>query len=244
MILIFQILAYMLMITVNVLASILPLNGQTTGEISNKLDVLFTPAGYVFSIWGLIYLLLGMWIMRQFPEKRRNLPIYKRTSKLFILTCILNSLWIFAWHYEYFLISVFVMISLLFALISLYRKAKNSDPDFLDIVPFSTYLGWISVATIANSSYYLVYIGLIGTGPPEIWWTYIMLAFSAALALMFRIKKDDWVYPLIFVWAFIGIGINNFYDYPNVAFTAYFLTFFTAAGIVLATKITIRYKFH
>ncbi|PWW25589.1 hypothetical protein DFO73_113190 [Cytobacillus oceanisediminis] len=244
MILILQLLAYLLMVTANVLANILPLNGQTTGGISKNLDVLFTPAGYVFSIWGLIYILLGMWIVRQFPEKRRNLPIYKRTSILFILTCILNSLWIFAWHYEYFRISVFVMISLLIALISLYRKAKNSDPDFLDIAPFSTYLAWISVATIANSSYYLVYIGLIGTGPPEIWWTYIMLAFSAALALMYRIKNDDWVYPLVFVWAFIGIGINNFYDYPNVAFTAYFLTFFTAAGVMLATKITISYKFH
>ncbi|WP_349632671.1 TspO/MBR family protein [Cytobacillus firmus] len=145
MILLFEIAAYLVMIAVNALANILPLNEQTTGEISNKLEVLFTPAGYVFSIWGFIYLLLGVWLARQIPKKRRSLPIYRQTSILFIVSCMLNSLWIIAWHYEYFLLSVIIMIALLFTLIFLYKSASEFDPDFLDVAPFSVYLGWISV---------------------------------------------------------------------------------------------------
>lgn len=236
MILLFEIAAYLVMIAVNALANILPLNGQTTGEISNKLEVLFTPAGYVFSIWGFIYLLLGVWLARQIPKKRRSLPIYRQTSILFIVSCLLNSLWIFAWHYEYFLLSVIIMIALLFTLIFLYKSALEFDPEFLDIAPFSVYLGWISVAAIANISFYLTYIGWDGWGLKDSVWTYIMLAVATALALVFRIRNNDWVYPLVFVWAFIGIGVRNMENDPNVAFAAYFAAFFTAAGILLTRK--------
>lgn len=88
--LIFNWIAYIVMVLVNVLANVIPIGGMTTGEISARLDVLFTPAGYVFSIWGLIYTLLAIWLIRQIPVKRRHLPIYKNTSTLFILSCILS----------------------------------------------------------------------------------------------------------------------------------------------------------
>lgn len=83
--------AFLLVVVVNGLANSLPLNGQTTREISNRLNVLFTPAGYVFTIWGLIYILLGIWLIRQLPRKRRDLPVYQTTSHLFVLSCLLNS---------------------------------------------------------------------------------------------------------------------------------------------------------
>ncbi|WP_226584195.1 TspO/MBR family protein [Halobacillus litoralis] len=217
-----NLLAYILVVTVNVLANALPLNGQTTGEISNRLDVLFTPAGYVFSIWGLIYILLGIWVIRQFPASRRDLPLYQETSGLFVLSSILNALWVFMWHYEFFGLSVIVMLLLLLTLIRLYVTAKEAGASFFDLLPFSVYLGWISVATIANISYYLTYIGWDGFGIPASVWTFVLLAVATLLALYFLKKEDDWVYPLVFVWAFIGIAVKNQdAGVPLVVYSAY-----------------------
>lgn len=195
-----NVIAFLVVILVNYLSNALPFNGQTTSEISNKLTVLFTPAGYVFFIWGLIYLHLGVWIIRQFPKGRRNLPIYQNTSVLFVLSCILNSAWVVLWHYEFFVTTVVVIVSLLLTLIALYKKVQVSDPGLFDRLPFSIYLGWISVATIANISYVLVYLEWDGFGLSNVTWTIIMLVVATLLAVWFNIAKSDRVYPLVFVW--------------------------------------------
>ncbi|WP_417897929.1 tryptophan-rich sensory protein [Bacillus haimaensis] len=218
-----NVIAFLLVVIVNYLSNALPLNGQTTGEISNRLNVLFTPAGYVFSIWGLIYLLLGVWIIRQFPKRRRNLPIYQNTSTLFVLSCLLNSAWVVLWHYEFFVTTVAVMLSLLLTLIALYKKVQVSDPGLFDRLPFSIYLGWISVATIANISYVLVYLEWDGFGLSDVTWTIIMLVVATLLAIWFNMANRDRVYPLVFVWAFIGIGVKNMEAYSNVSYVAYSL---------------------
>ncbi len=222
-ILFLNIITFILTIVVNAFANILPLNGQTTGEISNKLDVLITPAGFTFSIWSLIYILCAIWIIRQIPSGRRQLDFYRKASPLFILSNLLNSAWIFVWHYEQFFASVIVMIALLLTLIALYITIKNEKHDLLDILPFSIYLGWISVATIVNISYYLKYIGWGGFALSDTVWTIIMLFIAAALALYFRYKEADWFYPLVFIWAFFGIGTKNLDDHQTLAYTAFAL---------------------
>ncbi|MGG1684574.1 MULTISPECIES: TspO/MBR family protein [Bacillales] len=233
-----NLIAYILVVTVNGLANALPLNGQTTGEISNRLNVLFTPAGYVFSIWGLIYLLLGIWVIRQFPKSRRDLPIYQETSGLFVLSSILNSLWIFMWHYEFFGLSVIVMLLLLFTLIRLYTNLKAADASFFDLLPFSVYLGWISVATIANISYYLTYIDWDGFGISDTIWTFLLLIIATILALYFLKSEQDWIYPLVFVWAFIGIGVKNQNgDVPLVVYSSYVL-----AALILIVTLLYAFK--
>ena len=148
-------LVFILIVVINALANLLPINGQTTGEISNRIDVLITPAGYAFSIWTLIYILIGIWIIRQYPRERRGLPVYTNTSIIFMLSGLLNCTWILTWHYEYFITSLAVMFAYLISLIILYRRMKDSNPGFFDIAPFSINLGWISVATIVNVAYVL-----------------------------------------------------------------------------------------
>ncbi|MEH7302567.1 TspO/MBR family protein [Neobacillus drentensis] len=217
-------LGLLLVVIVNALANILPLNGQTTGEISNRLNVLFTPAGYVFSIWGLIYLLLFIWVLRQLPKNRRNLPLYQSTCGLFLLTCMLNILWIFLWHYEYFFYTVLVMIAFLITLIFLYKKVKSFHPPKIDVIPITIYLGWVSVALIANSSYYLVYIQWNGWGTSPVVWTVIMLWVAALLAGIFHMKEKDPYYVLVFIWALIGIGVKNQDSYPSVSYVSYVLS--------------------
>ncbi|MBS8266519.1 tryptophan-rich sensory protein [Mesobacillus boroniphilus] len=226
-----NLLATILVVLVNALANILPINGQTTGEISDKLNVLFTPAGYVFGIWGLIYFLLFIWTIRQFPSSRRNLPVYKKATPFYLLSSALNIAWILLWHYEFFLLTVCVMIGLLLTLIKLYHVIKNENTSFWDLFPFSVYLGWISVATIANISYYLKHIGWNGFGFSDVAWAIIMLVIATLLALYFTFKNKDRIYPLVFIWAIIGIGLKNAASLPSVSTTSYVLSAIILIGI-------------
>ncbi|ARK32710.1 TspO/MBR family protein [Halalkalibacter krulwichiae] len=219
----FTLFALIFVLLINYLANALPFNEQTTSDVANRLEVLFTPAGYVFSIWGVIYLLLTIWVLRQLLPSQRDSAVYKVGSPLFILSCFLNSFWLFLWHYEYFLLSVLVMISLLATLLVLYHRTHPLAKTLFDLLPFSLYLGWISVATIANISYFLVDIGWGGFGLSNVTWTLIMLLVSAVLAIVFRIKRGDPVFALVFVWALIGIGVDNLSAYPLVAYSAFIL---------------------
>ena len=230
---ILNLLGYLLVIIINFLANYLPINGQQTGEISDKLDVLFTPAGYVFSIWGLIYILTGIWVLAQIPKSRRNSPVYKAAFPWFLISCLLNSAWIFAWHYEYFPLSVLIIAALLITLIVLYERIKAVPHSWWELAPFSIYLGWISVAAIANISFTLKDAGWNGFGLSDTVWTIIMLAVAALLAIVFKFRNRDWLYPLVFVWAFIGIGVRNAEDYSTVSYIAYGL----AAVIFIAAII-------
>ncbi|MCA0970556.1 tryptophan-rich sensory protein [Halobacillus litoralis] len=228
-------LAYLIVLTVNALANILPLNGQTTGEISNRLNVLFTPAGYVFSIWGLIYLLLGIWLVRQLPSYKRDRYKYRNTRGLFVLSCLLNSLWIFMWHYEFFAVSVVVMLGLLVTLIRLYVRMKDEGGTFFDVLPFSVYLGWVSVATIANISYFLNVIEWNGWGLSSSVWTFLLIIVATILAIVVLFKENDRIYPLVFIWALIGIGVQNAEGgVPVVVYTAY------AAAVILTIFVVYR----
>jgi translocator protein len=224
-------------VLVNALANILPINGQTTGEISNRLEVLFTPAGYVFGIWGVIYFLLFIWAFRQFPSSKRDWPVYQKSAPLYVLSSALNIAWILLWHYEFFLLTVLVMIGLLLTLIRLYHLIKNQEHSFWDLLPFSVYLGWISVATIANISYYLKYIGGNGFGLSDVAWTLIMLVVATLLAIYFHHENKDRIYPLVFVWSFIGIGVKNAASHPTVSTTSYILS-----AILLITIIFGMYR--
>jgi hypothetical protein len=156
-------------IVVNGLANALPLNGQGTGEISDRFDVYFVPAGYVFSIWGLIYLaLIGYSIYQVLPAQREN-PSLRRTGWLYVLSCAANIAWLFLWHYEIFAWTIVAMGALLLLLIAIYLRLGTgfsrvpAAETWLVRVPFSIYLGWITVATIANATSLLDYLNWSGT---------------------------------------------------------------------------------
>lgn len=223
-------------ITTNALANILPLNGQTTGEISNRLPVLFTPAGYVFSIWFLIFLLLIFWVIELWRNRFNKDALYERRSLLFIISCVFNIAWIFLWHYEYSLLTVVVMISLLVTLIILYRTYPVQDNRLSSRLPISIYLGWISVATIANISYVLTVYEWSGWGLSDPLWAVIMMTIGAALALHIRFHHFDIAYPAVFIWAFIGIAVRNGFEELLVMTAALFLSAVLLVGIIFIRK--------
>jgi len=220
-----NVLATLLTIVVNGLANALPLNGQTTGAISDRLDGYFVPAGYVFSIWGLIYLaLVAFSIYQALPAQRGN-PLLNRIGYLYALSCVANSAWILLWHYEKFAWTLVVMVVLLLSLIAIHvrvgigrRRVSNVDKWFVQI-PFSIYLGWITVATVANVTALLSALQWDGWGLDPQAWAVIMIIASAAIASAVSITRGDIGYVLVIMWAFVGIAVKHS-DTPPVAITA------------------------
>lgn len=205
-------------IGVNGLANALPLNGNQTGAISNRFDVLFVPAGYVFSIWGLIYLaLLAYGTYQALPGARED-PRVRSVDVPVVLSCVFNSAWIFAWHYELFALSLVLMIGLLASLISVYlrldigRVRPEGAQRWLLDLPFSIYLGWITVATIANSSTVLVYYGWGGWGLSDFTWLLVMLCAALTIAAAMALTRADAAYLGVLVWAFAGIAVRHASD--------------------------------
>ncbi|MCM3789197.1 tryptophan-rich sensory protein [Domibacillus indicus] len=211
-----NLIGFLVVVAVNSLANAIPLNGQTTGEISDKINVLFTPAGYVFSIWGFIYFLLLIWLLRGFKPSH----IDRKVHVPFLFSCAFNATWIFLWHYEFFVLSTLVIIALLVSLIIIYSRIEREHFSFWDRFPFSVYLGWVSVAVMANISYTLTYYEWNGFGLSAAIWTILLIVLASVLAVTFRFAHRDPVYPLVFVWAFSGIAVRNWTDEPLIAFTA------------------------
>lgn len=215
---ILNIILFAIMITANTLANTLPINGFTTGELSDMYPNLFVPAGVTFSIWGLIYLLLLIFVVTQtvaaFSEKASKYLLSPLASWAFALTCVLNSLWIITWHYQMVFLSVVVMLLFLATLIYLVKRMdseriENFWSRFAVKLPFSIYLGWISVATIANITALLVHWNWNGFGIPENIWTIIMIGAGTFLAATMMLKRADIFYALVVIWAFYGIIIKR-----------------------------------
>jgi hypothetical protein len=208
------VIATLLTIGVNILADALPLNGQSTAEISDRFDVFFVPAGYVFAIWGIIYLglLAYSWYQLQ-PEQAGNLRL-ARISGLFLGSCAANIAWLFLWHYNQFGLTLIAMFTLLILLVLIFEKLQPGKQDapalekwVLDI-PFEIYLGWISVATIANTADVLSYFRWEGFGLDPITWALIMLTIGSLLAILIFVTRRNIVTPFVFIWAYIGIGVK------------------------------------
>lgn len=232
-------------IVFNGLASGLPLNGQTTGEISDRFQVYFVPAGYVFAIWGVIYIgWLAFAIYQLLPSQREN-PRLRRIGYLFALSSAANAAWLFLWHYEYFAGTVAVMLILLLSLIAIYlrlgigRARTTAVERWCVDIPFSVYLGWVSVATIANITATLDYLQWDGWGvAPEVW-TLIMLAAGIALALAMSLTRRDMAYILVIIWAYVGIAVKHA-DVATVAIGAWTATLLVAAALAWSVWAALR----
>jgi hypothetical protein len=202
-------------ILVNALANALPINGQQTGEVSDRFAVLFVPAGYVFAIWGLIYLgLIAFAAFQALPRERENDRL-RSIGGLFAVASLANIAWIFLWHYERFALTVPVMLILLGSLIGIYlrlgtgRMRVTTAETWAVRVPFSIYLGWITVATIANVSQLLFVLGWGGWGIAPTVWTIIMLAAAVVIAALMAVTRRDVAYLAVLVWAVIGIALKH-----------------------------------
>ena len=233
--------AYLVVILVNALANIVPLNGLTTGAISDSFPSLFTPAGYVFAIWGLIYLLLGVFVVYQALPSQRNNPRLKRLGYLFIVSCAFNVAWLFAWHFLQISLSMLMMLGLLGTLVAIYERLGIGKSQvtraeaFALRLPFSIYLGWITVATVANVSVLLLSFGVRG-GWAAPFWAFIAVLAATAIGLTILRRRGDVAYTLVLVWAFFGIAVRQWGNEALLVLGA------AAAAVYLAFRLVQRVR--
>lgn len=226
-------------IVVNVLADALPINGLGTGQISDLFKVYFVPAGYVFSIWGLIYLgLIAYAVFQVLPAQREN-PRLRSMGWWICLGGLANIAWIFLWHYEMFALTVLAMLILLGTLIVTYLKLENGRlkvspaERYTTQLTFSIYLGWITVATVANITSLLDFLKWNRFGiAPEIWMG-IVLAVVLVIAVLVNFTRRDLAYTAVILWALAGIAVK-FSAVPAVAIPTWITFGLVALSLILA----------
>lgn len=238
---------YLLMIVMNYLANALPLNGMTTGEVSDSYSNLFAPAGYTFAIWGLIYVLLAFHVIYQLGffrsgERSEVTQLMKKIAVYFSISSVANALWIVAWHYGKLGTSIVLMLIILVSLIIINGITVKADLSFKEKffirLPFSVYFGWITVATIANITAYFVSIDWNGFGLSDQTWTVIILLVGTVIGIGTLLK--NWVasYGFVLVWAYVGIynkHVSN--DGWNEAYPGIILT--VSICIILLTLLSL-----
>ncbi|MEX0997151.1 MAG: tryptophan-rich sensory protein [Flavobacteriaceae bacterium] len=221
--------AYVSMIFINYLSNTGLINGNTNASISRDVQNLFTPAGYAFSIWGLIYLLvLGFVIYQGLGLFKKSLDndVASKVGIWFVISCVANGLWLFAWLHEFLGLSVLVMLVLLYSLIKIVVRTRKEhlNPSFKIILflwwPFGIYVGWISVALIANVAGYLTQIDWNGFGLSSAFWSLTMILIAGALNLFITWKRNMREFAFVGAWALTAIAIANREVDQTISYTA------------------------
>jgi len=209
---------FLIMIIINALANILPINGQETGQVSDSYPNLFAPAGLTFAIWGLIYLLLAGYVLYQaglFQDNSKSVDakLLNKTGLLFSISSIANATWIFSWHYHLIPLSMLLMIIILICLIWINRMGNHEEFSIRERIfirlPFSVYFGWITVATIANATTLFVSAGWNGFGLSDSIWAVIIISVGMIIGIATVMKNKDFEYGLVLIWAYAGILIKH-----------------------------------
>lgn len=236
-------------ITVNALANALPLNGYNTGLLSDMIPNLFVPAGLTFSIWGLIYLLLtilvGTLVFRAFSSKSQSGAWEGLDTAVLIFNFLANIGWIFAWHWRFLPLSMILMLAILGSLIVLSERihrrlspggalrSAGAFQRFALSTPIHVYLGWISVATIANVTALLVdTFNWTSYGTAAQVWTVAVIAAGLAVALGMVYLRRMVAAPLVVVWAYAGIVLKSLSQRPDQADTAVWIAALSAAVLI------------
>ncbi len=216
----------LLTIIMNYLANTLPLNSISTGEVSKIYDNLFVPAGFTFIIWGLVYLLLAVFVVYQLIEAfriQKGRPFENFIDKIgfwFIVSSTANISWLFAWHFQIIWLSLVIMLALLGSLLVIYIRLQidvvsaSALERYLVKFPFSVYLGWITVATIANASALITAITIESPLTNELQQSFAIFVIAAAvgIAAFMLLRRNDYPYALVIAWGLGGIFYKRFFD--------------------------------
>ncbi len=237
-----NILALLATVAVNYLSNTGAINGNTMATVSAKFENLFTPAGYAFSIWGVIYLALFGFVIYQslalFGHERPK-KVVSKVGIWFIISCIANISWIFAWLNEYIGLSVVIMLVLLFSLLKIiFRGRLELDDEPLPIIaflwwPFTFYSGWITVALIANTAAFLTAEGWNGFGISEVVWTILMIIVAGLINLLITWTRNMREFALVGAWGLTAVAVANWNEHQAVVITG----LVTAGILVISTGI-------
>ena len=231
------VLVMLVTIVINILANALPINGLNTGQISDTFKVYFVPAGYVFSIWGIIYIgLITYAVYQALPAQSAN-PRLQATGWWVVLGGLANCVWIFLWQYEQFVWTVGAMLILLASLIMVYLRlgigqTKVSTGETWAVrIPFSIYLGWITVATVADISDVLWFVKWNQFGISAAAWMVVILGAVLIISGLMNFLRRDVAYALVILWALAGIAAR--FPQAGIVTIATWVTF----GLVVASLV-------
>ncbi len=217
-----NIVAYVVTLVVNGLAgSTTIIGGVTSADVSDMYPTLVTPAGFTFAIWSVIYTLLALFVIYQALPKNKEKPFLDQVNWFFGLSSVFNILWLILWHYDFVTYSVLLMLGLLTSLIMVYRRldigrvAVTIKEMALVHLPFSVYLGWISIATIANISVALTAIGWKGFGLEASTWAVLIICVALVLSLAMLVLRKDIAFCGVVIWALFGI-LSKQADYESI----------------------------
>jgi len=200
----------------NTLANALPLGGLGTGELSDLYPNLFVPAGVTFSIWGLIYLgLLGFVVAGfVFASRSEAADPVAAVGPWFVVNTAANGLWIVAWHYQFAELSLLLMGAILASLIAMYLRlgigttpSRGALETWAVRVPVSVYLGWITVATVANVTALAVDLGAPSYGTVPAVLTVVVQGVAIAITARMLAVHRDVAFAAVVLWAFAGIAL-------------------------------------
>ena len=201
-------LGLLIMLVMNFLAVGLPLNNLSTKEISDSFNVYFVPAGYVFSIWGVIYL-TQIWFIYSLFTNKKTATFVNKVWLIYLLSSVANALWLFFWHYQIFIWTVPLMLMLLISLAMIHQIYVQSKLQLASIkIPTGIYLGWVSVATIANITSVLSYYNWDGLGLSPQLWSAILLLIAGVLGVVMLRQHKDYAFALVIIWSVIGVAVK------------------------------------
>jgi hypothetical protein len=239
---IFNLIGFISTVIVNFLAVLLPIGGNTTQELSDAIPNLFVPAGITFSIWTFIYIFLGLFSIYQirdiFKKDKIEMKFLDNIGYFFIIGSLANIIWIIVWHYQLVPLSLVFMIILLVSLLLIYIKLDIGRSEVSKMekvavhIPFSIYLGWITVATIANVTALLVVLEVSGFGPLAEIWTILVIAVAVLITFAMLLIRKDYAYSLVIIWALLGIFIKQTASNLIVAITALISAILIIVGII------------
>ena len=230
-------LATLAVIVVNAAANILPINGVGTGELSARYPTGFTPAGWVFSIWGLIYtglIVFSIYALRTDPIR------FARVSRIvpaYLASCAGNVAWIFMWHYERLFWSFMCMLAIVGSLVAIYVRLSAEQPISraervcVDL-PFSLYLGWITTATLANLAAWFFDLNVYPFNLAMDEWAILTVVTATAIYTAVGVRTGDALYTAVFAWASLGIVLQTLEIEHPVRLAA-------AAGCAIAVVVTL-----
>jgi hypothetical protein len=234
---------FLAVVIVNYVATTLPLNNKGTGELSDQYPNLFVPSGLTFSIWGAIYILLAIFVAYQLVTAFKARPgegsFIEKVGIIFFISCIFNFGWIFAWHYEIVWLSLILMLGLLGSLLAIYlrlgigKSDENNKVKGMIHIPFSVYMGWITIATIANVTALLVKLGWNRFGLNEQFWAVLVISVGIIIGLAILFSRNDIFYNLVVLWAFLGILLKRLGDKATPALSVIIVTAVGMAAIII-----------
>lgn len=224
-----NILALIGTLIINYLSNTGIFNGNTMATVSARYQNYFTPAGYAFAIWGLIYIGLLAFVIYQgrslFKKTANEWPVLE-IGWWFVISCVANSLWVFAWLYDYTGLSVIIMIVLLISLIKIIINTRMELDDLplkkIAFVwwPFCLYSGWITVALVADMAAWLTKIHWNGFGISGVVWAIIMIIIAGVINLIVTWKRNMREYALVGAWALVAIAVANWNSKQSIFIAA------------------------